>query len=89
MLGVFSTAAHLLFALGCLIAPADRVITLDYTAVLFASALGWLIWSEAPDLWLVLGGALIIGAGIPARPPASPSQRVVHPATLRANLTAA
>lgn len=95
MLGVFSTAAHLLFALGCLIAPADRVITLDYTAVLFASALGWLIWSEAPDLWLVLGGALIIGAGIsvirlrPARPPTSPSQRVVHPATLRANLIAA
>jgi drug/metabolite transporter (DMT)-like permease len=95
MLGVFSTAAHLLFALGCLIAPADRVITLDYTAVLFASALGWLIWSEAPDLWLVLGGALIIGAGIsvirsrPARLPASPSQRVVHPTTLRAKLTAA
>ncbi len=64
MLGVFSTVAHLLLALGCLVAPADRVITLDYTTVLFASALGWMIWGEEPDFYLVLGGALIIGAGI-------------------------
>ena len=81
MLGVFSTAAHLLLALGCLIAPADRVITLDYTAVFFASALGWMIWGEEPDLLLILGGALIIGAGIyvmrpqPKRPSPAQTQR--------------
>ncbi len=84
MLGAFSTAAHLLLALGCLMAPADRVITLDYTAVLFASALGWLIWSEEPDLMFVLGGILIIGAGVyvmrprPKRPPPAQTQRIAH-----------
>ena len=83
MLGLFSTAAHLLLALGCLIAPTDRVITLDYTTVLFASALGWLIWGEEPGLMLVLGGALIIGAGIyvtrprPKKPP--PAQALIRP----------
>jgi drug/metabolite transporter (DMT)-like permease len=64
MLGVFSTAAHLLLTLGCLIAPADRVITLDYLAVIFAALLGWLIWDERPEVTLLLGGLLIIGAGI-------------------------
>ena len=33
MLGVFSTAAHVLFAKGCLIAPTDRAGTFIYTSV--------------------------------------------------------
>ena len=37
MLGVFSTAAHVLFAKGCLIAPTDRAGTFIYTSVLFAA----------------------------------------------------
>lgn len=63
-LGFCSTMAILLLALGCLIAPADRVITLDYSGVIFASTLGWLFWNEQPHLSLVIGGSLIIGAGI-------------------------
>ena len=62
MLGVFSTAAHVLFARGCLIAPADRVGTLHYTSVLFAAALAWLIWDERPDWFMAAGTALIIAA---------------------------
>lgn len=90
MLGLFSTVAQLLLALGCLIAPADRVITLDYTAVLFAAALGWLIWGEQPDFYLLFGGALIIGAGIyvirPRRkkPPPAQAQRIACPSTFEA-----
>ena len=38
MLGVFSTAAHVLFAKGCLIAPTDRAGTFIYTSVVFAAA---------------------------------------------------
>ena len=89
MLGAFSTAAHILLAWGCLIAPADRVITLDFTAVVFASALGWLIWNEEPDLSLFLGGTLIIGAGIYVTrmrsryPPAMSDQRTAQPPAVR------
>ncbi len=61
-LGLFSTAAHILFARGCLVAPADRVSPLDYTAVFFAAAFGWLIWGEAVD-WLLAAGAALIVAG--------------------------
>ena len=64
LLGACSTAAHVLFAKGCLIAPADRVGTLVYTAVVFAALFGWLFWGEHLD-WLMAGGTvLIIGAGV-------------------------
>ena len=64
MLGVFSTAAHILYAKGCLVAPADRVGTLVYTSVVFAALFGWLFWDERLD-WLMAGGTvLVVGAGI-------------------------
>ena len=64
MLGVFSTAAHILYAKGCLVAPADRVGTLVYTSVVFAALFGWLFWDEHLD-WLMAGGTvLVVGAGI-------------------------
>ena len=79
-LGAFSTAAHLLLAYACLIAPADRIITLEYATVAFAAVLGWVLWAEQPGLTLLIGGALIVGAGIivlrsPARPPAAETPR--------------
>ena len=64
MLGVFSTAAHILYAKGCLVAPADRVGTLVYTSVVYAALFGWLFWDERLD-WLMAGGTvLVVGAGI-------------------------
>ena len=77
-LGLSSTLAHLLFAYACLIAPADRIITLEYSVVVFASALAWLIWDEQPGLLLILGGALIVGASVlvvRSPPPASTGRR--------------
>ena len=63
VLGTCSTAAHVLFAKGCLIAPADRAGMLVYTSVVFAAVFGWLFWDERVG-WLALGGAvLIVAAG--------------------------
>ena len=64
MLGIFSTAAHVLYAHGCLIAPTDRVSTLNYTAVFFAAALGWMIWDEQVDWFMAVGTVLVIGASV-------------------------
>lgn len=63
-LGLFSTAAHILFARGCLVAPADRVSPLDYTAVFFAAGLGWLIWGEGVDWFVAAGTALVVAGGV-------------------------
>ena len=73
MLGAFSTAAHVLLARGCLIAPADRVGTLQYTSVFFAAGLAWLIWHERVD-WFMAAGTLLIIAASAVAVQAEPSQ---------------
>ena len=59
--GGLSALAHLLFAKGCSIAPADRTNALSYGSVLFAALLGWRIWDEQPGIEL-LAGTLLIAA---------------------------
>lgn len=45
-------------------APAALAAPFDYTALLWAVLLGWGIWDEVPDLWVLLGGSLIIVSGL-------------------------
>jgi drug/metabolite transporter (DMT)-like permease len=45
-------------------APAAVVAPLDYSALLWATALGWLVWGEIPDLVTYLGAAIIIASGV-------------------------
>ena len=46
------------------LAPATVVAPLDYTALIWATAFGWLIWNEVPDGATLLGAALIIASGL-------------------------
>jgi drug/metabolite transporter (DMT)-like permease len=46
------------------LAPASVVAPLDYTAMIWATALGWLIWSEMPDGVTFIGAAIIIASGV-------------------------
>jgi drug/metabolite transporter (DMT)-like permease len=45
-------------------APAAIVAPFDYTAIVWAAALGWLIWGDLPSLWTYVGAAIIIASGI-------------------------
>lgn len=45
-------------------APAAVVAPYDYTALIWASLLGWLIWGVVPGLWTYVGAAVIILAGV-------------------------
>ncbi len=44
--------------------PAPVVAPFDYTALAWASLLGWLIWGTVPDIWVYAGAAVIIASGI-------------------------
>jgi drug/metabolite transporter (DMT)-like permease len=46
------------------LAPATLVAPLDYTALIWATAFGWLIWAEVPDSATYLGAAIIIASGV-------------------------
>jgi drug/metabolite transporter (DMT)-like permease len=37
---------------------------LQYTGLLWAAILGWLIWRDAPSLPIIIGNAIIIGSGL-------------------------
>lgn len=45
-------------------APAAIVAPFDYTALIWATGLGWLIWGDVPLLWTILGAAIIVISGI-------------------------
>ncbi|KPQ11518.1 MAG: S-adenosylmethionine uptake transporter [Saliniramus fredricksonii] len=46
------------------LAPASIVAPLDYTALLWATLLGWLIWNEMPDGVTFIGAGIIIASGV-------------------------
>ncbi|MEX0921435.1 MAG: DMT family transporter [Rhodovibrionaceae bacterium] len=43
--------------------PAAVVAPFEYSILLWASLLGWLVWQELPDLWTYLGAAVIAASG--------------------------
>jgi drug/metabolite transporter (DMT)-like permease len=45
-------------------APASAVAPWNYSAMIWASLLGWIAWSEVPDQKLLLGAAIVIGSGL-------------------------
>lgn len=46
------------------LAPAAVVAPFDYTALLWAVGLGWLIWGDVPMLWTMVGALVIIVSGL-------------------------
>ena len=45
-------------------APAAIVAPFDYTALLWATGLGWLIWGDIPTLWTLIGALIIAASGV-------------------------
>jgi S-adenosylmethionine uptake transporter len=46
------------------LARASVLAPLQYSAILWAAILGWLIWRDVPTLPIVIGNAIIIGSGL-------------------------
>jgi S-adenosylmethionine uptake transporter len=46
------------------LARASVLAPLQYSAILWAAILGWLIWRDAPTMPIVVGNAIIIGSGL-------------------------
>ncbi len=46
------------------LAPVSSIAPFDYAALLWAVAFDWLFFATKPDLWMLLGGSIIISAGL-------------------------
>ncbi|MBE3640294.1 DMT family transporter [Mangrovicoccus algicola] len=62
-ISLFGTAGMTLITQAFRLAPAAIVAPLDYTGLLWAVGLGWLIWAEMPDAATLAGGAIIAASG--------------------------
>ena len=45
-------------------APAALAAPFDYTALIWAVLLGWWLWGEVPDIWVLIGGTVVIFSGL-------------------------
>lgn len=63
-MAVFGTLGITLIAHAFRLGAAAVVAPFDYTALLWASLFGWLIWSEVPGFWIYVGATVIVASGI-------------------------
>jgi drug/metabolite transporter (DMT)-like permease len=63
-MAVFGALGMALISQAFRLGEAAVVAPFDYTALIWASLLGWLVWGEIPGLWTYAGAAVIIASGI-------------------------
>ncbi|MDN5844028.1 MAG: DMT family transporter [Alcaligenaceae bacterium] len=63
-LAIFSTLGLGLITQAFRVAPASIVAPFDYSGLIWATLLGWLVWSEAPSVWFYAGAFLIASSGV-------------------------
>ncbi|HEV7255177.1 MAG TPA: DMT family transporter [Mesorhizobium sp.] len=80
--GVIASVAMTLLSQAYRLAPAARVATFEYSAILWAPLWGFLIFGETPTALSIVGAVLICGAGIFAlrRDLAESSRKIPDPA---------
>jgi drug/metabolite transporter (DMT)-like permease len=63
-IAVFGTLGMTLISQAFRMSPAAIVAPFDYTALIWATLLGWLVWGDVPGPWVYAGAAVIIASGI-------------------------
>jgi drug/metabolite transporter (DMT)-like permease len=63
-IGVFGSVGHYLLILAYQRAPASRITVYLYSQIGFATLGGWVAFGHAPDIWSLLGIALIAFCGL-------------------------
>ena len=64
LLGFVATSAHFLMNSAVTTAPSAVVAPFQYTSIVWAILLGYLIWNDFPGNQALAGAALIVGSGL-------------------------
>jgi drug/metabolite transporter (DMT)-like permease len=64
MVGIASTTGQWIVVLAFRYADASVLAPFSYTQLVSATILGFLIFGDVPDIWTIVGAAVIIGSGI-------------------------
>ncbi|MCB1420538.1 MAG: DMT family transporter [Notoacmeibacter sp.] len=63
-IALFGTAGMTLMTQAFRFAPASVIAPFDYTALVWATLIGWLVWHEIPDAMTFVGAAVIVASGL-------------------------
>jgi drug/metabolite transporter (DMT)-like permease len=63
-IGVFGSLYQLALAQALRLADATVVMPVDFTKLVWSALIGWVAFAETPDLWVLIGGAVIFGSVI-------------------------
>ena len=64
LLGLLGGSAYILVVRAYAAAPGSIIAPFDYLHIIWASALGFVLWGDVPGLNVALGGAVVIGSGL-------------------------
>ncbi len=62
--GIVSMLCFILITWALARARAAVLAPLQYSAILWAALMGWIVWRDAPTLPIVIGNAVIIAGGL-------------------------
>ena len=64
LLGAVSMICFIFITRALAMARAAVLAPLQYTSIVWATIIGWLVWRDAPTWPIVLGNAIIVGSGL-------------------------
>ena len=64
LVGVVSMTCFIFIVRALALARAAVLAPLQYSAIVWAAIMGWLVWRDAPTLPIIFGNAIIIGSGL-------------------------
>ena len=62
--GVIGGVGQILLVLAFRHAEGSTIAPFQYVSLLTATLYGWLVWDTLPDVWTLVGAAIVVGAGI-------------------------
>lgn len=63
-MGVFAAVGHLLVTVAHRLAQASVLAPFVYPQIIFMTAASWLVFGQAPDIWIFIGAPIVIGSGL-------------------------
>lgn len=63
-IGIIGGSAHFLLIAALKIAPASVLQPFNYTLLLAATAIGYFLFGQLPDMWTTFGASVIVGSGL-------------------------
>jgi drug/metabolite transporter (DMT)-like permease len=63
-IGALGAAGHLILIEALRVAPASLIAPITYSQIVWALILGYLVFGDLPDLWMLAGCTVIIGSGL-------------------------